>query len=111
MGAAPQQRGVGTFYIDASVPEPVRIAIASVRSDVLYAGGPNAPAVNTSDTAWLAQAGAENWIVIHRDKKIRTRVWERTALFDAGVRAFYLTKAGSHLLADADASDRTLGCH
>lgn len=83
-----------TFYLDASIPIAVRKAIASVRPDVLYAGGPNAPTEDTKDPVWLPLAGQHGWIVMMRDKKIRTRPGERHALIGAGVRAFCLTDAG-----------------
>lgn len=84
-----------TYYLDASIPIAVRTAIASVRSDVLYAGGPNAPPENTKDDIWLPLAGAGDWVVIMRDKKIRTRPGERQALLNAGVRAFCMTTSGN----------------
>lgn len=94
MGAPPPS-GIETFYIDASVPAAVREAIASVRNDVLYAGGPNAPAVDTPDTVWLKRAGDENWVVLHRDKKIKMRIRERRALIESGVRSFCLSNGGN----------------
>ncbi len=93
---APKGGLTETFYIDASVPKAVREAIASVRSDVLYAGGPQAPAEETPDEAWLPRAGAEGWIVIHRDNRIRKRPRERQALLDSGVRTFCFTHAGNY---------------
>ena len=41
-------------------------------------------------------AGEHDWVVIMRDKHIRTRVAERRALLDTGVRAFCLTAAGNY---------------
>lgn len=84
-----------TFFLDASLQIALRTAIAGVRKDVLYAGGPNAPAENTKDPVWLPVAGAGNWVVIVRDKKIRTRPGERQVLLDAGVRAFCMTGSGN----------------
>ena len=84
------------YYIDASIPKAVRMALAGVRSDVLYAGGPNAPVEDTLDDVWLPMAGAGDWIVIHRDKRIRYKPIERRALIDNGVRAFCLTGAGHY---------------
>jgi hypothetical protein len=83
------------FYVDASIPIAVRKAIASVRDDVLYAGGPGAPAEDTADDVWLPVAGANDWVCIHRDKRIRIRPRERTAYIAAGVRLFCLTNAGN----------------
>jgi hypothetical protein len=95
MGASPEG-SLDTFYIDASVPLAVRVAIASVRDDVLYAGGPGAPAEATDDDVWLPIAGAADWVVVHRDKRIRKRPRERKALLASGVRAFCMTSAGNY---------------
>jgi len=84
-----------TFYLDADVPVAVRRAIADCRSDVLYAGGPGAPAVDTKDPEWLSIAGRERWVVISRDKGIRRRSAELRAVMDHGVRLFVLTSAGN----------------
>jgi hypothetical protein len=85
-----------TFYIDASVPVAVRRAVAALRTDVRYAGGPGAPEESARDVKWLPIAGQERWIVVKRDKKIRTRPGERKALIDAGLRTFCLTGAGNY---------------
>lgn len=85
-----------TFYVDASVPIDVRTALATVRDDVLYAGGPGAPKERTHDKDWLPKAGHQDWVVIMRDKRIRKRQWEREALMEAGVRAFCMTGGGNY---------------
>jgi hypothetical protein len=95
MGAAPQG-GLGTFYIDASVPRQVREVIASMRDDVLYAGGPDAPPESEDDQVWLRRAGEEDWVVILRDKKIRKKPREREALLGSGVRSFCMTSGGNY---------------
>lgn len=84
-----------TFYFDASIQVRVARAIADFRHDVLYAGGPGAPAQPTPDVEWLAQAGASEWVVLTRDKRIRTRPGERQMFLDAGVRCFCFTQAGN----------------
>lgn len=45
----------------------------------------------TDDGTWLSFAGARNWIVLTRDKRIRYRRLERLALQAARVRAFVFT--------------------
>lgn len=45
----------------------------------------------TPDEVWLPECGRCGWVVLTRDKRIRYRVLERTALRDAGVRAFVFT--------------------
>jgi len=83
------------FYLDADIPVAVRSAIAACRSDVLYAGQPDAPAVDALDQEWLPRAGREGWVVITRDKRFRHRAAERQAVIDYKVRLFVLTSAGN----------------
>jgi hypothetical protein len=84
------------FYVDASVPIAVRRALADVRDDVVHAGQAGKPKENTADRDWLPVAGRNEWVVIKRDKKIRTRPWERDALIRAGVRTFCMTGGGNY---------------
>jgi hypothetical protein len=94
LGAGTAPRNM-TFYLDASIPLPVATAIAALRGDVLYAGGPGAPSHATPDTAWLRHAGERGWLVITRDKRIRRRPGEREAYTRHGVGVFCLTAAGN----------------
>lgn len=85
------------FYIDAAIPLAVRTALDGLRDDVVYAGGPSpAPTEDTPDEDWLAVAGQHDWVVITRDKRIRTRQRERDALQAAGVRTFCATGSGNY---------------
>lgn len=86
------------FYVDASVPIDIARALSLVRSDILYPGGPGCQITNpeTKDVIWLPIAGANSWVVIMRDKRIRTRPGERRQLMDHGVRAFVMTGAGNY---------------
>jgi hypothetical protein len=43
-----------------------------------------------TDIEWLREVGRRGWIVLTRDTRIRYRSLERTALMQAGVRAFVL---------------------
>jgi len=52
-----------------------------------------AAAQELDDEIWLADAGANDWVVLMKDDAIRRRPTERDALADAGVRAFCLTNA------------------
>jgi hypothetical protein len=85
-----------TFYVDASVPVAVRQALFSVRDDIVYAGQPGAPRERTQDKDWLPVAGENDWVVLKRDKKIRSRRWERDALIAAGLRTFCMTGGGNY---------------
>jgi hypothetical protein len=44
------------------------------------------------DEEWLREVGQRGWIVLTRDDRIRYRLHERTALLQAGVRAFVLAR-------------------
>lgn len=85
------------FYLDASIPPPVSQALALVRDDVLYPGGPGCPvSPDDKDEVWLPIVGKQEWVVIMRDKRIRYRTHERDALMDAGLRTFVLRRAGNY---------------
>jgi hypothetical protein len=45
----------------------------------------------TPDATWLTAAGAQKWIVLMRDQRIRHRTLEIQSLRDARVGAFVLT--------------------
>ncbi|HVN85882.1 MAG TPA: DUF5615 family PIN-like protein [Candidatus Binatia bacterium] len=77
------------FFVDRSgrrrVAEALRAAGAEVHvHDDFFAA-------DTPDVTWLERAGRERWIVLTKDRAIRWRAVERTALMTAGVRAFTLT--------------------
>jgi hypothetical protein len=86
------------FYLDASIPFPVSQALALVRDDVMYPGGPGCPITTpgAKDAEWLPVAGHHGWIVLMRDKRVRSRPGERQALQENRVRAFVLTTAGNY---------------
>lgn len=44
----------------------------------------------TTDAVWLAEVGRREWMVVTRDKKIRTRPAERAAIVAASVGCFVL---------------------
>jgi PIN like domain len=79
-----------TVFIDRSIPRSVGVALQAVRSDValLDEHFPRA----TPDEVWLAEVGRRGWLVILRDKNIRTRPGERRAILDNRVGGFCLTQ-------------------
>ena len=78
------------IFIDRSIPRSVARALKEVRDDVLWLE--DRFAHNTRDEDWLRSAGEEQWLVISRDKKIRTRPAERQAILDGRVGCFILTQ-------------------
>ena len=78
------------IFIDRSVPKPVAEAIKRVRDDVLWLE--DRFVHNVPDEEWLEVAGNENWLVIARDKHIRTRPGEREKIIRYGVGAFIINQ-------------------
>jgi hypothetical protein len=56
--------------------------VVYIRADVFPSG--------VSDAEWLQEVGRQGWIALTKDKAIRRRTNELTALLNAGVRAFVL---------------------
>jgi PIN domain-containing protein len=87
-----------TYYLDASLQVDVCRALDLVRNDIQYPGKPGCSITDPKmrDEEWLPVAGSLNWVVLMRDKHIRTRTAERDALTRAGLRTFCLTGAGNY---------------
>lgn len=62
--------------------------IKRVRGDARWMG--DVFPLDTKDPVWLREAGRQGWLVITRDKKIRTRPGERRAIAEHGVGCFIL---------------------
>jgi hypothetical protein len=78
------------IFLDRSIPRPVADALKCVREDVLWLEDEFGH--DTPDTIWLPAVGARGWLVIVRDKRIRTRPGERRALIAGRVGCFALTQ-------------------
>ena len=76
------------IFIDRSIPKSVANALKLVRSDVAWLE--DFYAHDTKDEIWLRDAGANDWLVVCRDKKVRTRPGQRRAILDNGVGCFVL---------------------
>jgi len=78
------------FFIDQSlvnkkVPEALRQAGLTVIAHT------DRFRPDAQDVEWLTVAGAEGWVVITKDSRIRYRQAEREVLIRSGVRAFVLS--------------------
>lgn len=84
------------FFVDANLLGVAK-SLEAVRPDIIYPGHPNCPTIvaGTPDPEWLAEAGRRRWVVILRDKHIRSRSREREALLQNGLRTFCLTGSGN----------------
>jgi len=78
------------IFIDRSIPRSGARALQAVRDDVKWLEDvfPH----NIKDADWLREAGLQGWLVISRDKKIRSRSGERHAIIENGVGCFCLTQ-------------------
>ena len=78
------------IFIDRSIPKGVALALQQVRDDVVWLE--DIFAHDTADTAWLPDVGARGWLVITRDKKVKTRPAERRLIEQHGVGCFILSQ-------------------
>lgn len=78
------------IFIDRSVPKGVAEAIKKVRDDVFWLEDkfPH----DAKDEEWLAAAGLGSWLVVTRDKHIRTRPGERARILAHSVGCFILNQ-------------------
>jgi hypothetical protein len=83
------------YFLDASLQKGVCIALTSVRDDA-HPWRDDCP-VNPGDKdeKWLPVVGGNDWVVILRDKRLRSRPHQRQALIDYSIRTFCLTGAGN----------------
>ncbi|MEX2372586.1 MAG: hypothetical protein WD800_02170 [Dehalococcoidia bacterium] len=78
------------IFIDRSIPRSVAQALQLVRDDVRWLEDEfdhDAP-----DAVWLAEVGVRGWMVITRDKHLRTRPAERRAILDGAVGCFVINQ-------------------
>ena len=76
------------IFVDASVPRSVADEIKKVRPGARWMG--DLFPLDTTDTAWLREAGRQGWLVVTHDKKIRSRPGERRAIKEHNVGCFIL---------------------
>jgi hypothetical protein len=69
--------------------------VAAARSDTVYPGHPRSPIrPGDLDPDWIPIIARNQWVVIMRDKRLRTRPAEKRALVVNPLRALVLTTAG-----------------
>lgn len=77
------------IFVDRSVPKGVADALKQVRDDVYWLEDVFEEGW-IKDREWIPEIGARGWLVISKDKKIRTRQEERRAIRDNNVGCFIL---------------------
>jgi predicted nuclease of predicted toxin-antitoxin system len=81
------------FFVDRSLGKHVvaqALRAAGARVEVHDNHFPQ----DATDVEWLTEAGARDWVVLSKDKRIRRDPFERNAFQQARVRAFFLTQQG-----------------
>src|SRR5690242_8839623 len=80
------------FYFDESLLG-VGKAIAIARRDAIHVGHPLIESdfpLGTLDIDWLPRVAAKDWVVLLRDRRIRTKHAELSAFREHDVRAFWV---------------------
>ena len=78
------------IFIDRSIPRAVASALKQVRNDVYWLE--DIFDHDVKDPVWLQQVGQNNWLVLMRDKRVRTRFGERQSILENGVGCFILNQ-------------------
>jgi len=77
------------IFIDRSIPKGVAEALKQVRDDVCWLEDVFEEGW-IKDREWIPEIGARGWLVVSKDKKIRTRREERRAVKENNVGCFIL---------------------
>ena len=79
------------FFLDRSLGKHI-VADALRQAGAAVAVHDDHFSQDARDEEWLRAVGERGWIVLTRDDRIQYRSQERTALIQAGVRAFVLVR-------------------
>ncbi len=77
------------IFFDRSIPRGVAEAVKQVREDACWLEDVFEEGW-IKDREWIPEVGARGWLVISKDKKIRTRPEERRAIKENDVGCFIL---------------------
>jgi hypothetical protein len=68
------------------------------RDDVVHPGHPRLPEIprGTADLEWMPVVGRNGWIVLTRDRRIRTRPAEQLAYWEHGLRSVWIGGRHDH---------------
>ena len=90
-------RSSSVFYLDESIYSRILAEALTAAGVNVRRPGRDVP-FGTPDEDWLTLAGQNGWITLLRDKRVRHREVERTAIVEAKVAAFIFT--GGQVSAD-----------
>lgn len=89
MNLEAKQPEESVFFVDRSLGRSV-IPEALQKAGVQVQVHDNLFPQDAADVDWLSKVGLQNWIVLTKDARIKSRPFEKTALMASGVRAFIL---------------------
>lgn len=80
------------YFADENALGLAKLLIRQGRDDIVHPGHPGVPGIplGTLDLDWMPQVGAAGFIVITRDRRIRTRPAEIEAYWAHGIRSIWI---------------------
>lgn len=81
---------MSTFFFDNNLSPLLAAGFRGFGEDVQHLR--DAFPASTKDVVWIPQVAASGWILVTRDKRIRTRPLEAEALTRAGLSAFFFVQ-------------------
>lgn len=86
------ERNPVRYFADENALGFAKILVRSGRGDVVHPGHPLIPAIplGSDDADWLEIAGRRHWIVLSRERRIRSRPAELEIYLSFGVRSVWL---------------------
>lgn len=77
------------IFVDGCVPRSVADRVKEARPETIWKL--DVFARDTKDPVWLRETGRQGWLVMTRDKKIKSRPGERRAIMESGAGCFILS--------------------
>lgn len=81
---------MSTFFFDNNLSPLLVAGLRGFGEDVQHLR--DAFPQDTKDVVWIPQVAASGWILVTRDKRIRTRPLEAEALIRSGLSAFFFVQ-------------------
>ncbi len=81
-----------TYFVDRSLGRGIVVEALRAAKQTVYAHDDHFPQ-NTPDAEWLVEVGRLGWVVLTKDKNIRSNHLEQAALVQANVACFMLSRA------------------
>lgn len=80
------------YFADENTLGMAKILIRQGRGDIVHPGHPSLPDIplGTFDLEWMPRVGAAGYIVVSRDRRIRTRPAELEAYMAHGIRSIWI---------------------